>query len=258
MLAVAGAAVMVLSGCSAGSSSAPERVRGMQCAAPTVMHVQITAASDRDQLTITTGGIGGSTLRSASSGETQDAPEGDVPVRELPPGVHVRIADLNDGRIVRTEMLAGGIARTAALKEGEYMVGLVSVDRSGRIAGLASTRVVVDDKGGVVSDPALEQSRELPVERLEVQQGEALVQVDDQEGASASTQWWLEGPGQQVSGQVDDDGAARLGEVADGTHTLLLLEESAEAPGIAQRAASCRFGVSDGELTPPEPDDASS
>ena len=86
----------------------------------------------------------------------------------------------------------------------------------------------------------------------------AVAVLAEQEGAPCPAQWWLEGPGLQGSGRVDDDGRARLGEVADGTHTLILLEEDADAPGIAQRAASCRFGVSDGELTTPGQADGSS
>lgn len=265
VLTLTGAAVMVLSGCSAGTSSSPSGLQGAQCSAPAAMDVQVTAGSDRDQLTITTAGIGGSSLRSEAPGEAQDAPddapeapEGDVPFGELPPGVHVRIADLDDGEIVRTEVLTGGIGRTEDLDEGEYAVGLVSVDSSGRIAGLASTRVVVGESGSVISDPALDQSREVTVEELEIDQGGAVAVIAEQEGAPGPTQWWFEGSGQQSSGRVDDDGRARLGEVADGTHTLMLLEEDADAPGIAQRAASCRFGVSDGELTEPGPADGSS
>lgn len=256
VLTVAGAIGMVLSACSAGSSSSPSRGYGAQCSGPAPLHVQVTADPDRDQLTLTTAGIGGSTLSTAPPVEAQEAPGGDVPVRELPPGTHVRMADLDDGEIVRAVVLTGGIARTEALAEGEYLVGLISVDDSGRIAGLASSRVVVDERGGVVSNPSLEQSREVPVEGVEVQRDNAVAEVSAQEGAPARTQWWLQG--QQDSGQFDAEGTARVSAVADGTHTLLLLEESAEAPGIAQRAASCRFGVSHGELTLPEPDDTSS
>lgn len=257
VLALTGAAAMMLSGCSAGSSS-PSGGQGAQCSSPAAMDVQVTADSDSDQLTITTAGIGGSALRTEPSDEAQDAPDGDIPLRELPPGVHVRIADLDDGEIVRTEVLTGGIAHTEALEEGEYAVGLVSVDSSGRISGLASSRVVVGESGGVISDPALDQSRGLSLEELEIDEGSAVAVLAEQEGAPGPAQWWLEGPGQQGSGRVDDDGRARLGEVADGTHTLILLEEDADAPGIAQRAASCRFGVSDGELTTPGQADGSS
>lgn len=256
MLAVAGAAVMVLSGCPAGSTTSSSSGYGAQCSGPASMHVQVTADPDRDQLTLTTAGIGGSTLSTAPPVEAQEAPGGDVPVRELPPGTHVRIADLDDGEIVRTVVLTGGIARTEALAEGEYLVGLISVDDSGRIAGLASSRVVVDERGGVVSNPSLEQSREVPVEGVEVQRDNAVAEVSAQEGAPARTQWWLQG--QQDSGQFDAEGTARVGAVADGTHVLMLLEDSAEAPGIAQRAATCRFGVDDGALTRPQPSDTSS
>ena len=247
VLALTGAAAMMLSGCSAGSSS-PSGGQGAQCSSPAAMDVQVTAGSGSDQLTITTAGIGGSALRTEPSDEAQDAPDGDIPLRELPPGVHVRIADL----------LTGGIAHTEALEEGEYAVGLVSVDSSGRISGLASSRVVVGESGGVISDPALDQSRGLSLEELEIDEGSAVAVLAEQEGAPGPEQWWLEGPGQQGSGRVDDDGRARLGEVADGTHTLILLEEDADVPGIAQRAASCRFGVSDGELTSPGQADGSS
>lgn len=180
MQAVAGAAVMVLSGCSAGSTTSPASGYGAQCSGPASMHVQVTADPDRDQLTITTAGIGGSTLSTAPPVEAQEAPGGEVPVRELPPGTHVRIADLDDGEIVRTVVLTGGIARTEALAEGEYLVGLTSVDDSGRIAGLASSRVVVDERGDVVSDPSLEQSREVPVEGVEIQRGNAVAEVSAQ------------------------------------------------------------------------------
>lgn len=204
LIATGAVAAMVLSACSQGDSDEPAAEHRVQCQAPTALQVQVTGASGEDSLTIAAGGIGAPPLRSASPEEPPEAPDPEMPVQELPPGLHARVADLSSGEIVRSETLLGGMARTEPLEEGDYLVGLVSVAETGRIAGLATSEVTVDDRGSTVSTPSVAQPRGLSVEELEVDGGTLEAQIAAEDDDSVRTRGWLRAAG-------DDDGPGGSG-----------------------------------------------
>ncbi len=251
-VAAAGAVgVSALSGCTAGSGE-PARAQGVTCLAPEALQVQVAHKPGEGELMIISGGIGATELATGdapSAGHPQ-APGGEMPVQDLPPGVHARIADTSSGEVVRAETLEGGVAGTGPLPEGDYLVGLVSVEQPGRIDGVATAELRIDDRGGLVGRPAVERRRELPVTGLTIDDGALRAELSPAEEAAAEAEWWLDAPGAGASGTTGEDGTLSVEGVSDGPHTLNAAAASEHAPGIVEQAVRCEFGATDGELMP--------